>query len=207
MLTLHYAPNTISLATHIALEEAGAQYELVRLDFSANEQRGEAYRRINPKGGAPALVTDEGILTETPALLFYVAQTHPTANLAPLDDPFALAKVQAFNAYLCSTVHPSHSMRLRGARWSDDPAVIEALKVKVPANMAACYTLIEAEMFEGPWVMGEAYSIVDPYLFILELWMRVDGCRLEDFPKLAEHNRRMRERPAVQRALAMEGMD
>jgi glutathione S-transferase len=73
----------------------------------------------------PALVTDDGILTETPAILAYLAQRFPQAKLAPLDDPFAFAMVQAFNSYLCSTVHVAHAHRMRGTRWADDPAAIE----------------------------------------------------------------------------------
>jgi glutathione S-transferase len=204
MLTLHYAPHTISLASLIALEEAGADYEVVRVDFSAAEQRGEAYRKINPKARVPALVTDQGILTETPAILLYIAQTHPQARLAPLDDAFALARLNAFCAYLCSTVHPSHSMRMRGARWSDDPAVIEALKVKVPANVAACCALIEAEMFKGPWLMGETFTFGDAYLFNLDQWLEADGVDPAQFPILADHRVRTKARPAVQRALEVE---
>jgi glutathione S-transferase len=204
MLILHYAPNTISLAALIALEEAGAAYRPVRLDFSAAEQRGADYLKVNPKGRVPALVTGRGILTETPALLSYVAQSYPDAELAPLDDPYLFARLQSFMAYLCSTVHPSHSMRLRGARWSDDPAVIEALKVKVATNVAHCNGIIEAELFEGPWVMGGQYSIADPYLFTINRWMEADGVDPEDFPVLADHRRRMIDRPAVQRALAVE---
>ena len=77
----------------------------------------------------------QGIITENPAILLYIAQTHPKAELAPLDDPFALGQIQAFNSFLCSTVHPAHAHRMRGYRWSDDTAVVEAMKVKVPQNM------------------------------------------------------------------------
>src|SRR5690242_16010448 len=122
MFKLFYAPRTCALASHIALEEAGAPYEAVRLDFDRNEQRQEAYLAINPKGRVPALATERGILTETPAILAFVAQSFPAARLAPLDDPFAFARLQAFNSYLCSTVHVAHAHRRRGARWADDPA-------------------------------------------------------------------------------------
>src|SRR5262245_1568281 len=105
MLTFYYAPNTCALASHIALEHARADYVAVRLDFKATQQRSADYLRINPKGRVPALVTERGTLTETPAILQFIAQRHPEANLAPLDDPFELARMNAFNSYLCSTVH------------------------------------------------------------------------------------------------------
>ena len=109
-----YSPGSCALATHLTLAEAGADYEAIRLDFAADEQQGVEYLAINPKGRVPALVTDRGILTETPAILLYLAQTHPHAELAPLDDPFALAQLQAFNSYLCSTVHVAHAHGGRG---------------------------------------------------------------------------------------------
>src|SRR5215470_9717080 len=108
MLTLYYAAHTCSLASHIALEDAGAEYELKRIDFAKAEQQSPGYLEINPKARVPALVTPRGILTETPAMLAFIAQTFPDARLAPLDDPFAFAELQAFNSYLCSTLHVAH---------------------------------------------------------------------------------------------------
>ena len=92
MLKLYYAPGTCALASHIALEEAGATYETVRLSFKTEDQKKPEYLKINPKARVPSLVTDRGIITETPAILIYIAQTFPAAKLAPLDDPFALAQ-------------------------------------------------------------------------------------------------------------------
>ena len=201
MLKFYYAPHTCSLASHIALEEAGADYEPVRISFERAEQRQPDYLAINPKARVPALVTDQGILTETPALLVYIAQKYPAAKLAPLDDPFALAKVQAFNSYLCSTVHVAHAHRMRGYRWVDEPAAIEAMKKKVPQSVGECFTLIEREMLAGPFVMGAAYTICDPYLFTLTQWLKADGVDINTLPKLRGHFERMAARPAVIKAI------
>src|ERR1700748_923825 len=92
MYKLYYAPGTCALASHIALEEAGADYKADRLDFKTNQQQSPEYLGINPKGRVPSLVTDRGVITETPAILAYVAQTFPKAKLAPLDDAFAFAQ-------------------------------------------------------------------------------------------------------------------
>lgn len=194
--------STCSLAPHIALEEAKADYDVIRLDFSKGEQRSPEYLKVNPKGRVPALATPQGIITENPAILLYIAQTHPEARLAPLDDAFRLGKLQAFTSYLCSTVHPAHAHRLRGSRWSDEPAVIEALKIKVPHNMAECFSLIENEYLEGPWVLGNDYSIADPYLFIISTWLEADGVDVNRFPRVKDHRERMAERPAVKAVLA-----
>lgn len=202
MLKLYYAPGTCALASHIALEEAGAPYEAVRLDFSRGEQRGAEYLKINPKGRVPALITDRGILTETPAILVYIAQSFPAAKLAAVGDPFALAQAQAFNSYLCSTVHVAHAHRPRAGRWADDPAAQEAMKRKVPQNMTECFELIEREMFAGPWVLGENYSICDPYLFTVAGWLESDGVDLAKLPKTRAHRERMLARPAVAKVVA-----
>src|SRR5262245_11120006 len=139
MIKLYYAPDTCALASHIALEEADADYSLERISFAANEQHSPKYLVINPKGRVPAMVTDRGILTETPAMLAFIAQSFPQARLAPLSDPFAFAQVQAFNSYLCSTLHVAHAHRMRGHRWADDPAAIAEMQRKVPQSVGACY--------------------------------------------------------------------
>ena len=206
MLTLYYAAHTCSLATHVALEEAGADYSTVRIDFAKAQQRSPEYLKVNPKGRVPALVTDRGILTETPAMLVYVAQTFPAARLAPINDAFAFAEVQAFNSYLCSSLHVAHAHRMRGSRWVDagDKAAIAAMQRKVPQSVAAHYELIERELLKGPWVMGERYTICDPYLFTLAQWLEDDGVGPTRFPRVIDHRRRMSERAAVRKAIAEE---
>ncbi len=204
MLTFYFAPNTCALASHIALEEAGADYVLRRIDFARTEQAAPDYLAINPKARVPALATDRGVLTETPAILAYIAQTHPGAGLAPLDDPFAFAEMQAFNSFLCATLHVAHAHRMRGYRWVDDEAAILAMQRKVPDSVASCFDLIEPQLRRGPWVMGERYSLCDPYLFTIAQWMEADGVDPAGFPLVADHRRRMAERPTVQEAIRQE---
>ena len=190
-----------ALASHIALEEAGANYKVTRLDFKAGEQKGADYLKINPKARVPALATDKGVITETPAVLFYIAQTHPQAQLAPLE-PFDIAKMQDFNSYLCSTVHPNHAHAIRGARWSDDPIVIEALKIKTPQNMHDNFALIEQSYFKGPWVMGAQFTVADIYLYTLATWLEGDKVDVNALPKIKAHREHVASRPAVQKVRA-----
>ncbi len=204
MLTLYYAPHTCSLASHIALKDAGASFDLRRISFKATEQQSPEYLKINPKARVPALVTPRGILTETPAMLAYIAQSFPNAGLAPLDDPFVFAEIQSFNSYLCSTVHVAHAHRMRGYRWTDDPAAIVALQKKVPQSVTACFEMIEQNMLRGPWVMGDTYTIADPYLFTLSQWLESDGADLARLPRVLDHRARMAERPNVKKAVAAE---
>ena len=122
-MQLFFAKDTVARVSLIVLEEIGASYEAVRVDFGVGGQRQAAYLAVNPKGRVPALVTGEGVLTETPAILSYLAARFAPARLMP-EALFAAAQVQEVCAYLCSTVHVAHAHRVRGARWSDDPAVI-----------------------------------------------------------------------------------
>ncbi len=204
MLELYYAPHTCSLVTHIALEEAGADFKLRLVDFGKNEQKSSPYLAVNPKARVPALVTDKGTLTETPAMVLFVAQTYPEAKLAPLDSPYELAMVQAVNSYLCSSLHVAHAHRMRGNRWTNDQTAIEAMKQFVPRSVADCYGYIEDHVIKGPWVMGSSYSVADPYLFTLAQWLEDDGVNPNQFPKVIEHRNRMLSRPAVAKAIEKE---
>ena len=206
MLTLYYAPHTCALATHIVLEEVGAAYTGKRIDFASNQQRSPEYLKVNPKGRVPALVTDRGILTETPAMLVYVAQSFPDPVLAPMDDPFLFAEIQSFNSWLCSHLHVAHAHRMRGYRWvdPDDTHAITALQRKVPQSVGESFALVEREMLKGPWVMGERYTICDPYLFTLAQWLEADGVDPKTIPRVIDHRRRMSERATVEKAIAQE---
>lgn len=206
MLELFYTAHTCSLATHIVLEEVGADYSTVRIDFASAQQCSPDYLKVNPKGRVPALVTDKGILTETPAMLTFVAQSFPKANLALMDDAFAFARVQAFNSYLCSHLHVAHAHRMRGYRWVDaaDAHSIAAMQRKVPESVGGAFDYIDKDLLAGPWVMGERYTICDPYLFTLAQWLEADGVDPKRIPRVIDHRRRMSERATVKRAIAAE---
>lgn len=201
MLKFYYAPGTCAMAAHIALEEAGADYEGIALDFSVKQQQSPEFLAINGKARVPVLVLDEGVLTETPAILAFVAQTYPDAHLAPLNNPFEFARIQAFNNFLSSTVHVAHAHKLRGSRWADEPSSLEDMHKKVPKNMSAHMQMMQDTMFEGPWVMGDNYTICDPYLYTIARWLKSDRVDVANFPKIKAHMARVEARPAVQAIL------
>lgn len=205
MLKFYTAPGAVALASHIALIEAGADFETITLDFSKNAQREPAYLALNPKGRVPALITEHGILTENPAILVYIAQRFPEAKLAPLDNAFAFAELNGFLAYLCSTFHVATAHFARGTRWASEASSLEDMKRKVPQNARDCLKLIETEFMRGKWVFGAQYSLADPYLFRIVSWMPRFDVDLADFPKIAAHYAAMRQRPAVIRAIAQAG--
>ena len=115
--------------------------------------------------------------------------------------PFALAQVQSFNSYLCSTLHVAHAHRLRPQGWTDDPNAMEAMRRKVPQSVAACFEYVERDLFLGPRAMGDTYTVCDPYLFTVSQWMEADSIDPRRFSKLLEHRHRVMERPAVQERL------
>ena len=207
-MIFYYAIQTVSVASQIALEEAGVEYEERLVDFRTTEQQSEDYLLVNPKGRVPALVTGQGVITETPAILGYIAQSNPAAKLAPLDDPFRFAKMQEFNNYLCSTVHVNHAHKMRGSRWveEDDEHSKAAMTAKVPRTMHDSFSLIENDMFFGPWVLGNDFSICDCYLFCISNWLAGDKVDMKDFAKIYEHHLRMRDRPAVQKVMEVHGL-
>lgn len=201
MLELYYAQDTCSLASHIALIDAGAGYRLHRLSIDALDHHAPSYRVVNSKARVPALVTPRGILTETPAILGYIAQSYPDADLAPTQSPYDFARVQEFNSFMASGLHVAHAHRMRGHRWVDDELAIRAMQKKVPETVAAAYAYIEEEYLPGPYVMGDRYTIADPYLFTFAQWMESDGIDPLQFPKVAGHRAMMTTRDTVQRAL------
>ena len=201
MFTLCYTPNTCALATLIVLEEVGAAYELRWIDFDSEEQRSPRYLAVNPKARVPALITDDGVLTETPALLTFVAEWAGGALLPA--GAFERARLNAFNSYLCSTVHVAHAHRMRGYRWADDEAAIAAMQRKVPRSVTAAFKVIEDGLGPG-WVAGDQYTVADPYLFTLARWLELDGADTATLPRVLAHRERMQERAAVKRALRHE---
>lgn len=200
MLTLHFAPNTCALATLIVQEEFGLDYRLEPIDFGAGQQRSPAFLALNPKGRTPVLATPQGALSETPALLDYLARL--AGDLLPAD-PFDQTRRIAFSGYLCATVHVAHAHRMRGYRWADDPAAWRAMQARVPASVAEAFAVVEDWLAPGPLVMGETYSIGDPYLFTLAKWLEADGVDPGRLPRVLSHRASVGARPAVQRSLAL----
>ncbi|MBY6066535.1 glutathione S-transferase family protein [Leisingera aquaemixtae] len=203
-MQLYYAPNTISVAVAIALEEAGIEYEAVKIDFAAKEQTGAAYAQINPKGRVPALAVEGGILTETGALLEYIADMAPEASLRP-QDPVVLARMREVMFYLASTMHVNHAHKLRGARWAKERSSWKDMQKMVPQTMTASCEHISQFGLRGPFVLGEDVSLADCYLYVVCTWLKGDGVKVADFPKIQNFMTAMEQRESV-RAVYAKGM-
>jgi glutathione S-transferase len=208
MLKLFYSPGACSLAAHAALEEAGATYETQLVDLKAGQQRSSEYLRINPRGRVPALATERGILTESPAILAYIALRFPEARLADLSDPFAFANVQAFNVYLAATVHIAFAHVFRPARYADGEVAVAAMKAKAGEALDEAFAAIDEKFADGrPFVHGAQYTLSDPYLLVFERWFTQGKLgHPERCARVRAHRERVEARPAVQRVLAAEGL-
>ena len=198
MLKLYCAPMTISTAVVVALNE-GVHWEPIRVDVKGGEQTREPYLSLNPKGRVPVLLTPEGPLTETGAILEYLGET-ALPDLLPAD-PLHRARMREVIHYLASTMHVAHAHMRRGYRWADEESSFADMRAKVPGNMAASAAYIEA-LIEGPYIFGDHLTLADPHLYTITTWLGADGVEIEDYPKLAAFKSAMEERASVRKARA-----
>lgn len=202
-MKLFLAKGTISIAVAITLEEAGVGYDPVVVDFAVGEQTKPAYLAINPKGRAPCLITDHGPLTETGAILEYIAALAPAAGLIP-QDAFGAAKMREVMYYIASTLHVNHAHKMRGHRWADLEASFADMRAKVAQTMAASCAYLEQDVVCGPFVFGERITLADAYLFVVTTWLKGDGVDVAAYPKLSAFVAAMEERGSV-RAVQLRG--
>ncbi|WP_417700038.1 glutathione S-transferase family protein [Pseudophaeobacter sp.] len=203
-MQLYYAPGTISIAVAIALEEAGLEYEAIKVDFASKEQQTPGYAQINPKARVPALAVEGGILTETGALLDYIADLAPQANLRP-SDPLLAARMREVMYYIASTMHVNHAHKMRGSRWASKTSSYKDMQAKVPETMAASCAYICQFGLRGPFVLGDTVSLADCYLYVVCTWLAGDGVDLTNFAKIQSFMSAMQQRASV-RAVQAKGM-
>ena len=218
--TFYYSPGTCSLAPHIVLEEIGEPYELTLISASGPRE-GEAtstpaWKAINPKGRVPALMGVSGhiggadnLLTEVPAIMTYLARTNPTAELIP-SDPAGEARCIEWMSWLSSNLHSmAFAQMWRAHRFTTDEDGLSAVRNRGREIVVECFAYIERLLADGrSWAIREGYTIVDAYLLVFYYWGR---CRIRlEMETLCPAWTRLSEvvadRPAVQRALKIEGL-
>ena len=198
MLKLYWVKGTISIAVAIALEEAGLPYDALQMDFKTADQTKPDYLAVNPKGRVPALALEDGtVLTETGALLDYIAAIAPTANLVPTD-PQNAAHMRSTMYYLASTMHIAHAHKMRGSRWATQQSSFDDMTAMVPETMAACAAYVDTHILRGDYVLGDTFSIADPYLYVVCNWLSGDGVDVALYPKIEKFMSQMQARPSVQ---------
>ncbi|MDJ0638475.1 MAG: glutathione S-transferase family protein [Paracoccaceae bacterium] len=198
MLKLYCAPKTISLAVVTALNE-GVHWEAIRVDFGEAEQTKPEYLSINPKGRVPVLVTPEGALTETGAILEYLGET-ALPNLVPVD-PLQRARMREEMYYLGTSMHVNHAHKMRGYRWADQQSSYDDMQAKVPETMTASCAYLEP-LIVGPYLFGTEPTLADFYLYPIATWLESDGVNVAAFPKLADWKAAMEARASVQKAIS-----
>lgn len=202
-LDLYYAPGSCAFASLIALCEAGAEFEANRVALSDGEQHSEWFRAINQRGRVPVLIIDGEPISETLAILSFVASRFPDAELLPLEDPLGLARAYELMAWLASSVHITIAQLWRSERFADDTETINALKAAAPQRLEAAFNEIETRI-AAPWVFGNRYSLVDGYLGVFHRWARRLNVDMSHFPRWQAQYASLEQRPAVQRAITIE---
>ncbi|AOW11790.1 glutathione S-transferase [Hydrogenophaga crassostreae] len=212
MIRLHYFPSTASMVPHILLEEVGVAYERVLVDRVNDAQKLPAYLELNPNGLIPVLTDGELVLYETAAITLHLCDIHPESGLAPALGTPERAHFYKWLMWLTNTLQSTLMVYFYPGRWLDAGNAEGAAEVKRHAEERAGVLLdqVEAELVRHgqSWLLGEAYSALDPYLFTLCRWTREFALTppARDRRQLGRLLLRMLERPAVQRTLNSEGL-
>jgi glutathione S-transferase len=206
MLRLFYSTGACSLVPHIALEEAGAGFEAVRTAIAEGAHRRPEYLAINPRGLIPAIDAGGRVIAENIAILTWIGHRWPECGQLPLDDLAALARVYELLSYFATTVHyggfgPIFRARAAGVERPEAEAAADRERLR------GLFVEIDALLAPGPWLLGERYSLADPYPFTFLRWARRLELDVSGQRNWTAHARRMAERPSVRRALEREGLD
>lgn len=208
MMQLHYYPSNASMTPHVLLEELGVPYERVLVDRSVDAHRSPAYLALNPNGKIPVLVEGDLVLYETAAIVLHLVDTHAQAALAPAVGTRERAVFYKWLMWLSNTLQAEMPLYFYSDRWADGPEGTAAVKRQAEAHIAGMVDQLEAELARhgGPWFLGERYSALDPYVFMLCRWTRGMARPARKLPHLGTYLQRMLARPAVQRVIAHEGL-
>lgn len=200
-MKLYYSPAACSLSPHIVLREAGLPVELVKVDLrNKTTEDGRDYRAINPMGSVPLLELDNGErLAEGPAIVQYIADLVPERGLVPAVGTMARYRMLEWLNYTATEIHKSFSPLF-------NPAASEEMKQAARERLAICLGHAESRLGQGPWLLGEQFSVADAYLFTVLGWCRFVGIELQRWPDLAAFAGRVATRPAVREALQAEGL-
>jgi glutathione S-transferase len=200
-MKLYYSPGACSLSPHIALHEIGAKVELVKVDTKTKLMADHRdFREVNPYGYVPALELDTGeVLLEGPAIVQYIADLAPDANIAPANGTLERTRVQSALALINSEIHKSI-----GGLFN--PSLDDAGKAAAIEKIQARLDVLDKQFGDAQYLANNRYSVADAYLFVVTRWLRFFRIGLERWPALARHHALVGARPAVQAALQAEGI-
>ncbi len=203
MLTLYYSPGACSMASHITIEETGANYEAAPILLSKGENRAESYLKINPRGKVPALKTDDGVITENTAILTFLAKSYPAKNLLPRD-LLGEARYISTMAWLSNTVHPCFTHIFRPERFSAEESAHPGIKEVGKKSFFACLQEIDGLLAGRQWLQGAEFTTCDPYALVFYSWGNRIELPVRDLKNYTAWKDRMLQRPAVRKILERE---
>jgi glutathione S-transferase len=211
MYQLYYFPGNANLAPHMLLEEIGAPYELVLVDRASNAQKSPAYLKLNPTGRIPVMIDGDLVLFETAAICLHLVDRHPDAGLAPALGTAERALFYKWLIYLTNTLQAELITYFYPHRMTDDEAAAAQVKKHAEARISGegcMLDILESRLAHsgGPWLLGERYSAVDPFLMMLARWTRGMANPARNRPHLGHFLAAMAARPAVLRAFEREGL-
>lgn len=204
MYELHYAPSTASLLPHMMLRELGVPFTLKLVDREAGEQASPDYLKLNPNGRIPVLVTDGQPLYETAAIALFIADRHP--GLAPQPGAPDRADYYKWMVHLANTTQAEFRAWFYPHEYIDDPAHEASAKAAAGKRMMANFEVIAGQLEGRDWLLPSGFSAADLYLLMMVRWGRALPHPARDIPVLGAHAQRVLNRPAVQAALAEEGL-
>lgn len=200
----HYAPGACSIGIHVLLEEIGKPYEAVAVNLREGEQYKPEFTAVNPKSKVPTLVRDDGsVLTEYPAIAYWLARSNPFANLLP-DDIDQQARALELMDYAVATIHmQGFARQFRPSNFTPNAVDEEAVKTKGKEIAEKGFALLDKALAGKEYAVGK-FSIADSAIFYVSFWAKRVGITLP--ANVAAHFERMTARPAVQRVLLQEGL-
>jgi glutathione S-transferase len=203
-MKLFYAPGACSIGIHVLLEEIGKPYEADRVNLQQGEQYKPPFTTINPKSKVPTLTKDDGsVLTEFPAIAFWLAKSNPFANLLP-DDIDQQARALELLDYAVATIHmQGFGRQFRPSNFTPSAADEEAVKTRGKEIAEKGFALLDKALQGKDYAVGK-FSIADAAIFYVEFWSKRVGMTLPS--NCAAHLERMLARPSVQRVMQQEGL-
>ena len=205
-IRLHYYPSNASMAPHMLLEELGLRYELVLVDRTVGAHKSPEYLKLNPNGLIPVLEDGGLVLYETAAICLHLVDSHPHAGLAPALGTPQRAHFYKWLMWLTNTLQASLSVYFYPERWADGDDAIAQVRAHAETRIVGLLEQLDAELarHRGPWLLGEGYSVLDPYALMLCRWTRGFEKPARSLPALGPYLQRVLARPAIRRAFEQE---
>ncbi len=206
MYTLYFSPGAANVAPHAALEEIGAPYQLVRVDFAKRDHHAADYLKLNPHARVPTLVDGDFVLYESAAILMHLADKHPSAGLAPVLGTVERARYYQWLCYLTSTVQDAFMQYFHPDYFADAEATRAEVKAISERRVAEMWQRVDEALTPGPYLLGSTFSGADLFLAMLVRWSRLCAKPGYTYPAIGRCVELVRRRPAFERMMQAEGI-